>query len=146
MLGEQNTVWKNIMYSMLNISSEMFNRNIVYTKFAKCRSKFHEQIMISWNMAHNNRLPTKTIEIFNQNILYNQLIQINNKHITERYIGVNNNNQYIYSLKMKDIILMIINKNINSLRNQWQSWSENKKMELDGSNISHSEIMERKII
>ena len=60
--------------------------------------------MISWNTAPNNGLSTKTIEILNKNILFNQLIQINNKQIIERYIAVSNDNKYIYSLKVNDII------------------------------------------
>ena len=78
LIGKENLIWKRIMYSMLNISAEMLNRNIAYTKYTKCKSKFHEQIMDSWNKVHNNSCPTKTVEILNQNILFNQSIKINN--------------------------------------------------------------------
>ena len=71
---------------MLNISAEMLNRNIAYTKYTKCKSKFHEQIMDSWNKVHNNSCQTKTVEILNQNILYNQLVKVNNTHVTGKHL------------------------------------------------------------
>ena len=103
LLGAQNPTWKTIMYTMLNISAVMLNRNIGYTKFTKCKSKFHEQIMTSWNSIHNIS-PAKTIEILNQNILYNQLVKINNKHVTELYIGIKNDKTIVSSIKINDII------------------------------------------
>ena len=84
------------MYSMLNISPEMLNRNIAYNKFTKCKSDFHEQILNCWNELNNNSSPTKIIEILNQNIFYNQLIKINQMHITERFAK---NNREVLSIK-----------------------------------------------
>ena len=76
---------------MLNITPEVFNRNIIYSKFTKCKSDFHAQIMTCWNKLHNNTLPTKTVDILNQNIFYNQVIKIG-KHITEKNLGFNDTN------------------------------------------------------
>ena len=104
LVGNQDLKWKKIMYMMLNITPEVCNRNIIYSKFTKCKSDFHAQIMTCWNKLHNNIAPTKTVDILNQNIFYNQCIKIGNKHITEAYIkhcGFNDTN---CSLKIKDII------------------------------------------
>ena len=97
---------------MLNISAEMLNRNIAYTKYTKCKSKFHEQIMDSWNKVHNNSCPTKTVEILNQNILYNQLIKVNNTHVTGKHLtnGKCNKSQS-HTLK----IIEVVNNNGNFL-------------------------------
>lgn len=72
----QNGKWKNIMHTMLNITSEMLNRDMTYSKFTKCKSDFHIQIMSCWNELHNSPKPDKTLEILNQNILYNQAVKI----------------------------------------------------------------------
>ena len=100
-LGEQSLAWKKIMYSMLNISSEMLNRNIKHTEFVKCKTTFHEQILNCWNELQNNNSPSKILELLNQNLFYNQLIKINKKHITERYAKIN---REVCSIKIKDII------------------------------------------
>ena len=92
---------------MLNISAEMLNRNISYTKYTKytkCKSKFHEQIMDSWNKVYNNSSPTKTVEILNQNILYNQSIKINNTHVTGKHVTNTNGNKIPVSLKIIEIV------------------------------------------
>ena len=89
---------------MLNITPEDLNRNITYSKFTKCKSDFYTQIMTCWNILHNNADPTKTIDILNQNIFYNQLIKIGNKHITENYLESIVLNVTNGSLKIKDII------------------------------------------
>ena len=100
-LGEQSLAWNKIMYSMLNISPEMLNRNIKHTEFTKSKTKFHEQILNCWNELQNNSSPSKIIELLNQNLFYNQLIKINKKHITERYAKMN---REVCSIKIKDII------------------------------------------
>ena len=63
---------------------------------------FHAQIMRSWNKLYNKSELSKTAEILDQNLLYNQLIKIDNKHITGNYLG--SNNAHLKTLKIKDII------------------------------------------
>ena len=70
------------MHSRLNITTEMLNGSILDSKFTHCSSPFHNQIMKSWNELYNKTELNKTSEILDQNILYNQLIKIGNKHIT----------------------------------------------------------------
>ena len=67
-----------------------------------CKSLFHTLIMKSWNKFYKNTDLYKTIEILDQNILYNQLIKIDNKHITGAYLGVKC--RQLQTLKIKDII------------------------------------------
>ena len=100
--GNTEMTWKNIMLSRLNITIEMLNRNIVFSKFTQCKSLFHTQIMKSWNEFYNKTDIYKTIEILDQNILYNQLIKIDNKHITGAFLGINC--RQVRTLKIKDII------------------------------------------
>ena len=100
--GSTDIAWKKIMLLKLNISTEMLNRNIIYSKFTCCTSPFHIQILKSWNELHNKSELNKTAEILDQNLLYNQLIKIDNKHVTGNYLG--NNNAHLKTLKIKDII------------------------------------------
>ena len=55
------------------------NKNI-NTKILKPKSSFHQQIINNWHLIHNS-YPLNTMDILNQYILYNQYIQIDNKHI-----------------------------------------------------------------
>ena len=56
----------------------------------RCSLPFHNQIMKSWNELYNKTELNKTSEILDQNLLYNQLIKIDNKHITGTYLGSDN--------------------------------------------------------
>ena len=127
LIGENKyNIEKNHIF-LLDISAEMLNRNITYTKFTKCKSNFHEQILSSWNMLHNNICPTKTIDILNQNVLCNQSIKINNKHVTGKQLTTNHLGRTVLSLKFFDIIdnngnfynSTDINNKLNLRTNSW---------------------------
>ena len=80
LVGTQDLKWKKIMYMMLNITPKMLKRNITHSKFTKCKSDLYTQTMTCWNKLHSNTNQTKAVNILNQNIFYNQLIKIGNKH------------------------------------------------------------------
>ena len=64
--GSTDIAWKQIMLSRLNITTEMLNRNIIYSKFTCCSPPFHMQILKSWNELYNKSELNKTAEILDQ--------------------------------------------------------------------------------
>ena len=95
LISKDNGKWKTVMWKMLNITRNLLNKNLEL-KTLQAKTCFHQQILDTWYRIHNT-YPDSGVEIINQDLLFNQFIKINNKHITSRQMPIEN-------LKIIDII------------------------------------------
>jgi len=75
----------------------MVNGKLFSNIYWEAKTQFHEQVLCAWHDIHNV-VPSSFDCLINQYIMYNQFIKIDNKVITEPYLGQNSINVKLLDL------------------------------------------------
>ena len=98
LLTGENSNWKTITWTMLNINESFLNKN-PEKPFEKGFSSFHNQILRAWHTVSGYN-PVSVIEILNQYVMYNQFIKVGGEPISTFSIKHND----MINIKIIDII------------------------------------------
>ena len=97
--NNRDSKWKTSMRYMLNINSDILNKNFGEEVVKNGKTMFHKQILELWAKLHGTNPKTKT-DILNEYVLFNKHIRIDRKPIEAKYFGTNCNQ----NMKIVDIL------------------------------------------
>ena len=89
-LDPSDSKWKKSMWYMLNVDTNILNKNYNNHICKRAKSNFHQQVLKLWMEVHETN-PTNKTDIFNEYIIYNKNILLNNKILEPSYFGRDSN-------------------------------------------------------